>query len=91
MSEELKKINNQELEVVTGGEGRIVNTGKTDLDAVIRSGAGFANPQIMSVTNGTWVNTTGYSIQADGRTWWQIKAPVNGWLAGGMIGLPDRY
>ena len=41
----------------------------------------------------TWqveaVITTGKCIHADGRTWYEISAPVKGFMAGGMLGLQD--
>ena len=85
---DMKKINEQELENVTGGESRTVNTGMK-MDAAVRSGAGLGFPQIFSVKNGTAVVTTGKSVHADGRTWYEISAPINGWMAGGMLGLQD--
>ena len=85
---EMKKINEMELENVAGGDRRIVNTGMK-LDAVVRSGAGFKFPQIFSVKNGNAVITTGKCIHADGRTWYEISAPVKGFMAGGMLGLQD--
>ena len=87
---DMMKMNEQELENVTGGENRIVNTGM-NVEAVVRSGAGFGFPQIFAVKNGCCVNTTGRSVRADGRTWYELNAPVYGWMAGGMIGLADRY
>ena len=85
---DMKKMNVQELENVAGGESRIVNTGMK-IDAVVRSGAGLGFPQIFSVKNGNAVMTTGRSVHADGRTWYEICAPVSGWMAGGMLGLQD--
>ncbi|MBO7710220.1 MAG: Blp family class II bacteriocin [Lachnospiraceae bacterium] len=87
---DMKKMNEQELENVTGGESRIVNTGK-NIEAVVRSGAGFGFPQIFAIKNGNFVNTTGRSVRADGRTWYEVNAPVYGWMAGSLIGLADRY
>ena len=85
---EMKKINQMERDNVAGGDRRIVNTGMK-LDAVVRSGAGFKFPQIFSVKNGNAVITTGKCIHADGRTWYEISAPVKGFMAGGMLGLQD--
>ena len=86
----MMKMNEQELENVSGGEFRVVNTGR-NIEAVIRSGAGFNYPQIFAVKNGNAVNTTGRCVRADGRTWYELTAPVYGWMAGAMIGLADRY
>ena len=85
---DMKKINDQELENVAGGESRVVNTGR-NIEAVVRSGAGFGFPQISAIKNGNAVMTTGRSVHADGRTWYEICAPVSGWMAGGMLGLQD--
>ena len=85
---DIKKINDQELENVAGGESRTVNTGMK-IEAVVRSGAGFSFPQISAIKNGNTVITTGKSVHAAGRTWYEISAPVKGWMAGGLIGLQD--
>ena len=87
---DFKKLDAQELENVSGGEGRTINTGSS-VTAIVRSGPGFGYGQIGSLTNGTYVNTTGLCQRADGRTWYQINVPYSGWVAGSLIGLPDRY
>ena len=85
---DIKKINDQELENVAGGESRTVNTGMK-IDAVVRAGAGLSFPQIASIKNGNTVSTTGACVHADGRSWYEISAPVKGWMAGGLLGLQD--
>ena len=87
---EFNKLNDQDLENVTGGDARTVNTG-SKLDAVVRAGAGTNFPQVASLKNGTIVYATGNNARAGGRTWYEVSAPVYGWIAGGILGLPDRY
>ena len=56
--EEKKALNNEEMNGVSGGVYRTVDTRKP-MDAVVRSGPGMSYPQIASLKNGTQVNTTG--------------------------------
>ena len=88
---ETKKLNEKELDVIVAGDGHITETGTVGLDAIIRSGPGFEYPEVLSVVNGTWVNTTGEVHRADGRTWYCVNVPCYGWIAGSIIGMPDRY
>ena len=77
-----KVLNSDELNGVTGGVSRIVDT-MQPMDAVVRSGPGVSYPQIGSLRNGTQVNTTGnasYNPQ-DGRTWYEINYPMYGWIS----------
>ena len=78
-------IKDRELENVSGGEGRIVNTGDYR-DAAIRSYPGLNAPVVASLPNGTMANTTGYFTQADGRNWAEIDYPVRGWIKGSILG-----
>ncbi len=81
-------LNEDELQNVSGGASRTVNTGTTQ-PAVVRSGAGTNFSQIASLPSGTQVNTTGNvaSNGMDGRTWFEINYPVYGWIAGSLIGF----
>ena len=51
---EKQSIDAQELENVSGGEGRTINTGSS-VTAIVRSGPGFGYGQIGSLTNGTYL------------------------------------
>ncbi len=78
-------MNDQELENVTGGEWRTVNTGDSR-DAAIRSYAGLNAPVIATLHNGTQANATNQFAQADGRNWVYINYPVQGWIKGAILG-----
>ena len=75
----------QELENVSGGEYRVVNTGDSR-NAAIRSAPGLSTPIIGSLPNGTWANTTGRFTRADGRNWAEINFPMWGWIKGSILG-----
>ena len=78
-------MNDQELESVSGGEWRIVNTGDSR-DAAIRSYPGVNAPVVATLHNGTEANATNQFAQADGRNWVYITAPVQGWIKGAILG-----
>ncbi len=80
------RLNDEQLQNVTGGADRTVNTG-TAQPAAVRSGAGTHFPQIASLPGGTQVNTTGSvsSNGMDGITWFEINYPVYGWIPGSLI------
>ena len=83
-----KVLNSDELNGVSGGVSRIVDT-QQPIDAVVHSGPGVAYPQIGSLSNGTQVNTTGnvsYNPQ-DRRTWYEINYPMYGWMVGILLGF----
>ena len=84
MSEKIN-INEQELENVSGGEYRVVNTGDSR-NAAIRSAPGLNTPIIGSLPNGTWANTTGRFTHVDGCNWAEINAPMWGWIKGSILG-----
>ena len=84
MSEKIN-INEQELENVSGGEYRVVNTGDSR-NAATRSAPGLNTPIIGSLPNGTWANTTGRFTHVDGRNWAEINAPMWGWIKGSILG-----
>ena len=72
-----KPLNPEELENVTGGVMRTVDT-KMALEAVVRGGPGTQYSQVGSLTNGTQVNTTGNTSynSMDGRTWYEKLSNV---------------
>ena len=82
---EKTNLNDQELENVSGGEYRVVNTGDSR-NAAIRSAPGLNTPIIGSLPNGTWANTTGRFVRVDGRNWAEINSPMWGWIKGSILG-----
>ena len=82
-------INDQELENVSGGISRSVNTGD-ERNAAVRVAPGVNNAQIGSLPNGTIANATGRFMSADGRNWAEIDYPVHGWIKASILGF-DRY
>lgn len=85
---EKSMLNEEELQNVSGGVNRYVNTGTTQ-SAVVRSGAGLNFAQIGSLQNGSQVNLTGNTGAngVDGITWFEINYPMYGWIAGSLIGF----
>ena len=84
---EKKNLTGKELDGISGGVMRTVNTGMA-MDAVVRSGPGMQYGQIGSLKNQTQVNTTGNTSynSMDGRTWYEINYPMYGWMAGSLLG-----
>ena len=79
------KILDQDLENVSGGAYRVVNTGD-DRNAAIRVMPGLNTTIIGSLPNGTWANTTGRFTRVDGRNWAEIDSPMWGWIKGSILG-----
>lgn len=84
---EKKNLTGKELDDISGGATRTVNTGMS-VDAVVRGGPGMQYGQIGSLKNQTQVNTTGNTSYnpMDGRTWYEINYPMYGWMAGSLLG-----
>ena len=78
-------MNDQELENVSGGEYRTVNTGDAR-PAAIRTYPGLNAPVVATLENGTVANATGQFAYADGRNWVLIDYPVQGWIKGAILG-----
>ena len=78
-------LKDQELENVSGGEFRTVNTGDSR-DAAIRAYPALNAPVIAVLPNGTAANSTGKFTYADGRNWAEIDYPVRGWIKGAILG-----
>lgn len=89
MADEKIIINGQELNDISGGTNRIVNTGD-ERNAAIRIAPGESNTQIGSLPNGTMANATGRFATADGRNWAEIDYPVRGWIKASILGF-SRY
>ncbi len=90
--EEMRELRTEEMENVTGGVWRTVNTGIPDLNAALRSGPGKGYPQIGSLPNGTRVDTVTDQVTYDPvarRNF--VEVTVNGqtgWVAASIVGLP---
>ena len=83
---EKTNLNDQELENVSGGEYRVVNTGD-ERNAAIRNAPGLSTTIIGSLPNGTVANTTGRFVRVDGRNWAEIDYPMWGWIKGSILGF----
>ena len=79
-------LKDQQLENVSGGMNRIVNTGDSR-NAAIRIEPGLNTTIIGSLPNGTWANATGRFAHADGRNWAEIDYPMYGWIKGSILGF----
>ena len=90
--EEKKELNPSEMENVTGGVWRTVNTGVSGLKAALRSGPGKGNPQIASLSNGTQVDTITDQVVYDPvsrRNFVEVSVNgITGWVAASIVGLP---
>ena len=82
---EKNTVNDQELEKVSGGAYRVVNTGD-ERNAAIRNAPGLSTTIIGSLPNGTMANTTGRFVRVDGRNWAEIDYPMWGWIKGSILG-----
>ena len=95
--ENRRELGMDELEQVTGGVVRTVDTGIKDLNAAIRQGAGTGYHQFASLVNGTKVNTVTDELVYDPvsqRNFVKITftdkngKQQTGWIAASIIGLP---
>ena len=89
----MNELNLNEMEQVTGGVLRTVNTGIPDMNAKLRNGPSMeGTKQIASLPNGTVVDTVTDELVRDpksGRNF--VKVTVNGktgWIAASIIGMP---
>lgn|GEM_PF-3404291 len=89
-----QQISDSDLDQVTGGVLRTVNTGTSD-KAVVRSGPSTGKRQIASLSNGTKVDTIGDPVYdaASGRHWIQVSftdqngGTRTGWMATSLLGM----
>ena len=81
---DMNKINEKELENVTGGRIRVVQNGA---GANIRSGPGTGYRKLYHLGNGREVDTTGRRVynEDDGYDWVQIDD--GGWVAAHLLGI----
>jgi bacteriocin-like protein len=81
----MNELNLNELENVTGGSTKTVQTRK----AIVRSGPGLDFSQNGTLSHGTVVNFSGtvsYN-NAEGQTWYLINSPVYGWVTKKELGV----
>ncbi len=79
-------ITDGELELVCGGDKRYVCTYSRS-KALARIGPGKSYASVDSIDDGTPVYTTGEFVRndADGITWYEIYAPIHGWIDGRIL------
>ena len=84
-SRNIRELNLEEMDKVSGGAKKTVMTGS----ATVRAGAGSYYPVTRILERNTVVNFTGtvdYNEQ-EGRSWYKISSPVAGWVLGREIGI----
>ena len=89
----MKELNLNEMEQVSGGVWRIVNTGVEGLNAALRNGPSKkGTKQIASLPNGTLVDTLTDQVvydPASGRNFVEVTVDGKvGWVAASIVGLP---
>lgn len=89
----MNELNLNEMEQVTGGVLRTVDTGIPDMNAKLRNGPSMeGTKQIASLPNGTVVDTVTDELVRDpksGRNFVQVTVNgKTGWIAASIIGLP---
>lgn len=88
----MSELNPNQMEQVTGGVWRTVNTGVSGLNAALRIGPGKNTKQIASLPNGTQVDTVTDQVVYDsvsGRNFVEVDVNgMRGWVAASIVGLP---
>ena len=88
----MSELNLNQMEQVTGGVWRTVNTGVSGLNAALRIGPGKNTKQIASLPNGTQVDTVTDQVVYDsvsGRNFVEVDVNgMRGWIAASIVGLP---
>ena len=87
-----EKISDEMMENVVGGVRRIVNT-HSSANAAIRKLPGKKYAQVKSLPNGKSVEVdedSGVYNDDDQRTWYRVTWPVDGWIVGKSVGLPEQ-
>jgi uncharacterized protein YraI len=88
----MSELNLNQMEQVTGGVWRTVNTGVSGLNAALRIGPGKNTKQIASLPNGTQVDTVTDQVVYDsvsGRNFVEVDVNgMRGWVAASIVGLP---
>ena len=91
--ENMTELNLKDMEKVSGGVWRTVNTGVSGLNAALRDGPSkVGTKQIASLPNGTQVDTITDKVvydPASGRNYVEVIANgKRGWIAASIVGLP---
>ena len=89
------ELSMEEMEEVTGGVHRTVNTGVADLKAAVRKGPGKSYGQITSLPNGTVVDTISDPVydSVAGRHFVEVTytdsngVSRTGWIATSILGM----
>ena len=88
----MSELNLNQMEKVTGGVMRTVNTGVDGLNAALRAEPRKASRQIGSIPNGIQVDTISDKLEYDpqsGRNFVQVTFNgKTGWIAASILGLP---
>ena len=86
------ELNLNEMSKVTGGVGRVVNTGVSGLNAALRLEPRKSSKQIGTIPNGTRVDTVTDQLVYDPdacRNFVQVNYNGKiGWVAASIVGLP---
>ena len=90
--ENMQELNLNQMEMVSGGAWRTVNTGVEGLNAALRAEAKKSSRQIGSIQNGTSVDVLDTSLTRDdesGRNYVYVTCNgKSGWIAASIVGLP---
>ena len=96
MDKEKRELSLDEMDQVSGGVYRKVNTGREGLNAAVRSGPSKGDRQIASLPNGTVVDTVSDILVYDpvaGRNFVEVTytdrggVTRTGWIASSILGL----
>lgn len=96
MDHEKRELSLEEMDQVSGGTFRTVNTGKAGLNAAVRSGPSKSDRQIASLENGTVVDTISDVLVYDpvaGRNFVEVTytdrggVSRTGWIASSILGM----
>ena len=86
---EMKKINDEALEQVSGGATRRVQNDASSYSN-LRWDPGLHTDVRAKLYNGDYVETTGRKVTKDGYTWYEVwvhgAEDLDGWIAGSLIG-----
>ena len=91
----MRELNMGEMDQISGGVNRVINTGKADLTASLRSGPSKGDRQIASLPNGMIVDTVTDQLEYDpisGRTFVKVRytdkdGTKTGWVSSSVLGM----
>ena len=85
------ELNLEQMEQVSGGVWREVNTGEKGLDAALRESSCKSSRQIGHIPNGTMVDTVTDKLVFDevsGRNYVEVRVNgKTGWIAASILGM----